>query len=133
MSDSRSENMTHRLLGGTHSYGRVRRWMLLANGGLICRGGWAKLLSSQKCQSAYLLNFNWLALRIFRLGPHLRIAVDFCQLSQPFLRSLMELFLSRRFAFAVAGTLTDQFPVCFGVDRGISWLEVNGRDDVSLG
>ena len=38
VSDSRSENMTHRLLGRTHSYRtRTRRWMLLANGGLICR------------------------------------------------------------------------------------------------
>ena len=38
VSDSRSENMIHRLLGRTDSYRtRTRRWMLLANGGLICR------------------------------------------------------------------------------------------------
>lgn len=38
VNDSRSENMTHRLLGRNNSYRtRTRRWMLLANGGLICR------------------------------------------------------------------------------------------------
>ena len=54
VSDSRSENMTHRLLGSTHSYRmRERRWMLLANGGLICRERQEpELLSSERRQSA---------------------------------------------------------------------------------
>ncbi|MEC7906862.1 MAG: hypothetical protein VYC82_06525 [Verrucomicrobiota bacterium] len=54
VSDSRSENMVHRLLGRTHSYRtRTRRWMLLANGGLICRERLEpELVSSEKRQSA---------------------------------------------------------------------------------
>jgi len=54
VSDSRSENMIHRLLDRDNLYRtRTRRWMLLANGGLICRERLEpELVSRKKSRSA---------------------------------------------------------------------------------
>lgn len=54
VSDSRSENMIHRLLDRDNSFRtRTRRWMLLANGDLICRERLEpELVSRKKSRSA---------------------------------------------------------------------------------